>query len=169
MKEIIEFAINAHANTNHQYAGRPYSYHLKTVVSKAQSYLLLIPDEHRETVISACWLHDTIEDCRLTYNDVKAVAGEQVADIVYALTNEKGRSRKERANAAYYAGIRSTPFAGFVKLCDRLANVQYSFVYHSRMLRVYRDEHEDFLKNIFYHGEGKKYHEIIDEIESYFE
>ena len=37
------------------------------------------------------------------------------AEIVYALTNDKGRTRKERAGEHYYAGIRETPYAPFVK------------------------------------------------------
>ena len=70
----------------------------------------------------------------MTYNDVKKVAGSMLTEeqalmateIVYALTNDKGRSRAERAGEKYYQGIRETPYAPFVKLCDRLANITYS-------------------------------------------
>jgi hypothetical protein len=72
------------------------------------------------------------------------------AEIVYALTNEKGRTRHERAGEKYYKGIRETPYAPFVKLCDRLANVTYSCSIDSgrdghRMREVYKSEMGVFL------------------------
>ena len=106
--KIISFAIDAHNKTNHLYDGKPYSVHLSMVVMYAIKYIDCIPTQAQETVINACWLHDTIEDCRLTYNDVKEIAGEEVAEIVYAVSNEKGKNRKERANDKYYEGIRET-------------------------------------------------------------
>jgi len=59
--------------------------------------------------MTACWGHDLIEDCRVSYNDVKDALGQEAADIIYAVTNEKGKNRKERANDKYYEGIRNTP------------------------------------------------------------
>jgi len=93
----------------------------------------------------ACWGHDLIEDCRVSYNDVKDALGQEVADIVYAVTNEKGKNRKERANDKYYEGIRNTPGAVFVKLCDRIANVQYSKMTGSRMFEMYKKENINFM------------------------
>ena len=74
------------------------------------------------------YYHDSIEDARLTYNDVIRIAKRWMDDeqaliateIVYALTNDKGRTRAERAGEKYYQGIRETAFAPFVKLSDRL-------------------------------------------------
>lgn len=133
----------------------------------AQKYIDCIPKEAHNDVLAACWLHDTIEDCRLTYNDVKQVAGETVANIVYAVTNEKGRNRKERANEAYYDGIRKTMWAKYVKLCDRLANVQYSYDNMSRMFDVYQKENDDFLKSLFPNeSEMHHYRDIVNDLKS---
>ena len=118
------------------------------VAMYGQKYLDAIPDQCWETVLNACWLHDTIEDCRLTYNDIKQVAGYEVAEIVYAVTNDKGKNRKERAGENYYKGIRETAWAKYVKLCDRLANVKYSADTNSRMIEVYRKENESFLSGL---------------------
>ena len=98
--------------------------------------------------MSACWLHDVIEDARLTYNDVAKFAGYEVADIVYAVTNEKGKNRAERANHKYYEGIRLNQNAIFVKLCDRLANVDFSKDYRDNMFYTYKKENTDFLNSI---------------------
>jgi (p)ppGpp synthase/HD superfamily hydrolase len=75
---------------------------------------------------------------------VKEHLGQEAADIIYAVTNEKGKNRKERGGVKYYEGIRQTPGAVFVKLCDRIANVQYSKMTKSRMFEMYKKEHQDF-------------------------
>lgn len=163
--KIIAFAIEAHQNTNHLYDGKPYSVHLAMVAMYVQKYIDIVPESQHDNMLKAAWLHDTIEDCRLTYNDIKAVAGEEVAEIVFALTNEKGRTRKERANGIYYAGIVNVPFARFVKLCDRLANVKYSKDTHSRMLEVYKKEHSEFISNLFSSdNDNRIYNPLIDEL-----
>lgn len=103
-KNLIRFAIEAHQSVNHLYDGAPYSLHLISVSQACERHLPDYMHLQKETYLgmcdglrAACWLHDTIEDCRLTYNDIKNVAGERVADIVFALTNNKGKTRKERA------------------------------------------------------------------------
>ena len=165
--KIIAFAINAHQQVNHLYDNYPYSLHLSMVAMYAQKYINIIPSQFQEVVLNACWLHDTIEDCRLTYNDVRDIAGDKVADIVYAVSNEKGKTRKERANENYYKGICNTPYATFVKLCDRLANVKYSQENNSMMLLVYKKENENFVKSLF-PNENDIYKEMIVELSSMF-
>ena len=97
-----EYAILKHSETNHKYDGKPYDVHLKMVYDFGCKYIHILPNnETIEEVLASCWTHDVIEDCRETYNDVKKVLGEKVADIVYALSNEKGKNRSERANSKY--------------------------------------------------------------------
>jgi (p)ppGpp synthase/HD superfamily hydrolase len=144
-----EHAIRCHLGTCHEYDGMPYTIHLKHVTDFATKFKQLVPEKSWETVLAACWLHDTIEDCRQTYNDIVKICGSEVAEIVYALTNEKGRTRKERANSKYYEGIRDTPFAPFVKLCDRLANVEYSSRSKSSMFNKYWMEQPQFEKELY--------------------
>ena len=105
----------------------------------------------------AAYGHDLIEDTRVSYNDVKEVLGQQAADIIYAVSNEKGKNRKERANEKYYEGIRNTPGAVFVKLCDRIANVQYSKMTKSRMFEMYKKENAEFTKALGLKGDGVEY------------
>lgn len=114
----------------------PYGYHLCMVADAAITYghETIATEEDILPLIFGAYYHDSIEDARLSYNDVRKLAAhfmteEQAltaAEIVYALTNDKGRTRNERAGAHYYAGIRSTPYAPLVKLCDRYANTRHS-------------------------------------------
>lgn len=166
MKKIVvtamEYAVSCHAETNHTYDGQPYVIHLRMVLNFCEKYQsLLNPDEH-DFALAGAFVHDVIEDCRQTYNDVKEACGIEVAEIAYALTNEKGKNRKERANSKYYEGIRNTPCAQFVKICDRLANATYSKQMGSRMIEAYRKEMPNF-KNELY---SEQYKEMFDELES---
>lgn len=148
----------------------PYGFHLKMTASYVSRFGCLVAEDEADVLVlyASAYLHDTIEDARMSYNDLawfikefdaegfvlpeamRRRLEERVPEIVYALTNEKGRNRDERANDAYYRGIRETPFAPFVKMCDRLANIQYTmmFVFANRMSDVYRREHPDFIRSI---------------------
>lgn len=146
-KKCREYAKRCHEETNHKYDGvLPYLFHLTMVNAEAQKFLHLIPSTAQDIVLSSTWTHDVIEDTRQTYNDVlEATGSKEVADITYALTNEKGRNRKERANSEYYHGIEQTPLATFVKVCDRIANVKYSISQgNTKMLEIYREENKHF-------------------------
>jgi (p)ppGpp synthase/HD superfamily hydrolase len=170
--EKMEWCIEQHRKTNHWYdAYLPYEFHLRMVAQAAKDFMHLIPDgEIKHNLMSAAYGHDLIEDTRVSYNDVKSVLGEFAADIIYAVSNEKGKNRKERANEKYYEGIRDTPGAVFVKLCDRIANVQYSKMTKSRMFEMYRKENDHFLTSLgFVEGQGHPLGEMCRYLENLFE
>ena len=144
-----EHAFNAHNAVNHLYNGEPYNVHLIMAQVAAHKFAYLIPDEDVLDVIAGVLEHDTVEDCGLTFNDVKNATNERVAELAYACTNEKGRTRAERANAKYYEGIRNTQYATFVKLCDRIANVLYSLEHKNRMFDMYKKEQKHFRSELY--------------------
>lgn len=148
--EFSKWAISQHANTNHYYdKNLPYDFHLQMVVNEVMNFRNLISIEHLTDIVNAAWGHDLIEDTRTSYNDlIKNGASEVSADIIYALTNNKGKNRKERANSEYYKGIRNTDGACFVKMCDRIANVKYGVMTGSKMVEMYKKENENFISEI---------------------
>ncbi len=152
-----EFGSKAHQDTNCIYDGQPYSLHLQMVVNEANKYkgllVNLLSDVEIQAVMCACWLHDVIEDCRITYNDLKKEFGVEIAEIVFCLTNDKGRTRKERAGDNYYDQIASSNAARFVKICDRIANATYSKENKGRMIDVYRKENDYFLSKLNHHND----------------
>ena len=160
INEIRYDAHALHASVNHAYDRiRPYGFHLDMVVNWVRKYIeeVCVSEQDILPIYFAAFYHDSIEDARLSYNDVMKIAQELMdeeqaylaAEIVYALTNEKGRNRAERANEKYFAGIREIPYAPFVKLADRLANTSYAFSKGTadslRMSKVYREELPGFL------------------------
>lgn len=162
MNDKILFIKNQHQRVNQLYDGLPYFVHLKEVVRFAKKYIRLIPEEFRDIVILASWGHDLIEDTGLSYNDVKKELGQEVADIIFILSNEKGKDRKERANDKYYEGIQNNELANYIKICDRLANMFHSKVYGNKQYRMYIKELPHF-KSKIYNG---MYDEMWDELEN---
>ena len=164
LEQIRSMAHQIHESVNQFYDGdKPYGYHLDMVAKEVYAYghLVLEGEDELLPLFMGAWFHDSIEDARVSYNDVKKIAlkfgltQEQAfmaSEIVYALTNEKGRNRKERAGKRYYEGIRNTPYAPFVKMCDRMANIRYSCGSYNmgnlRMAKVYEDEMPYFTQAI---------------------
>jgi (p)ppGpp synthase/HD superfamily hydrolase len=145
----VQWIFKQHDDTNHMYdTYLPYSFHLRMVSNVAKDYIHLLPKNLQVPAILAAWGHDLIEDTRVSYNDVRKELGYDAAEIVYAVSNEKGKNRKERANEKYYKGICETPSATFVKLCDRIANVQYSKMTKSRQFEMYKEENENFTNSL---------------------
>ena len=164
LEQIRLAAHRLHESVNQFYDGdKPYGYHLDMVAKEVYAYghFVLVGEADLLPLFMGAWFHDSIEDARVSYNDVKKIAlkfgltEEQAflaSEIVYALTNEKGRNRKERAGKRYYEGIRNTPYAPFVKMCDRMANIRYSCGCYNagnlRMAKVYEDEMPYFTRAI---------------------
>ena len=163
IQEIRTAAWELHQAVNQTYDKTlPYGFHLSMVADAAMKYGYEVVKDEVDILplIFGAYFHDSIEDARLTYNNVLSLASKYMtqeqaltaAEIVYALTNEKGRTREERADERYYAGIRNTPFAPFVKLCDRFANMTYSAgsdgKANAHMIAVYSAELEHFINAI---------------------
>ena len=163
LQNIRQAAHELHESVNQTYDGsHPYGFHLDMVVDSIYKYGHEVCADEQDLLplFFGAYYHDSIEDARQTYNDVKKAALQWMdkelaitaAEIVYALTNDKGRTRAERAGEHYYQGIRETPYAPFVKLADRLANTTYSFTHANQsnmhMREVYQQELPYFLTAI---------------------
>ena len=105
---IRDAAFALHTSVGQTYSGQlPYSYHLGMVADAAMKYGAEVVTDEQDIlpVVFGAYYHDSIEDARLTYNDVTKVAKQfmnesqaiMAAEVVYALTNDKGRTRAERA------------------------------------------------------------------------
>lgn len=84
-----------------------------------------------------------MEDGDLSYNDIKKAFGKNIAEIVFAVTDELGRDRKER-KLKTYPKIRVNWKATVVKVCDRIVNVRQSKEYNEGLFKMYQKENDDF-------------------------
>lgn len=129
------------AHGSQAYGLYPYIYHLKKVAEIAEDF------GFDDLVIVSCILHDALEDTSLSYNDIKKEFGFEVAEIVYAVTDELGRNRNERHNKTY-PKIRSNWRAVAVKVCDRIANLRESITSNNKMAVLYLSEYDSFVKGV---------------------
>lgn len=158
-----------HADVNQLYGDLPYSFHLnmvKNIVNQySYDYLEAVRFTNEDTIKSelntlqiSAIEHDLIEDTRLNYTQVyklnnrflnDPIESSRITEIVYALTDEKGRNRYERHNEKYWETLNATKFAPYIKLCDRYANMIYSkyINFNKSMLAQYVKEIHDFELN----------------------
>jgi (p)ppGpp synthase/HD superfamily hydrolase len=147
LERAIELAIAAHQGQT--YGKWPYIYHLTDVVGVLRRFGI-----DREVLHAAGWLHDAVEDTDLTIKQIAQDCGPEVADIVYRVTDDPGRNRKERKEKTYPKLAQSVD-AITVKLADRIANVEASKMGNPGLLEMYRREHGRFVAEIFpVSGEG---------------
>jgi (p)ppGpp synthase/HD superfamily hydrolase len=159
--EAMVFAIDAHKNQ--MYGERPYIIHLIQVSKVLSRFGFHAIDSERGVVLHcAALLHDTIEDAGIKYKDIEKAFGKAVAEIVYAVTDEIGRNRKERHEKTY-PKIRANRDAIVVKLSDRIANVEFSSDTRSRQMDMYRHEFKEFRSALF-NGENLEMWEHLEKI-----
>lgn len=137
VREALDFARIQHLGQ--MYGHVQYIHHIKQTVAVAMEL------GFSDVVQTACALHDILEDTPLSYNDIKKLFGVEVADIVYDVTDELGKNRKERKEKTY-PKIRANKNAILVKYCDRIANLRHSKKYGSPMYATYMQENDSFIR-----------------------
>jgi len=167
LKEFIEYCKFQHDFKCNQHYGtiHPYSFHLDMVYEQAKLFINFIPvdEPHHSNIIAGIYGHDLIEDARVTYKDIKEIYNQEVADIIYCCTEEKGRNRNERHSEKYFNELRQNEDAIFVKLCDIIANVKYSLLTNSSMFGKYRKEYPH-MKEMLYTEQYKKMFDYLEYI-----
>lgn len=188
-EQIKEFRKRIHNEhdvvCNQKYADTlPYSTHLKFAEAQGIKFRHLIDDIwiHNENnsfsaqtllwdiVLCAIISHDAMEDARLTYNNVADLcsfmcnhkSAKMVADIVYCVTDEKGKNRAERKNSKYYKELKANELAVFVKLSDLAANTLFSKLSGSSMYKKYKNEWPNFKEETYL----PKFKEFFDYVEN---
>lgn len=155
-----EFAVKAHGLQ--KYGNKPYIVHLNDVVSHLKDY--------GETAQIIGYLHDVIEDTNISYDEVKEIFGEYVADCVAIVTDEPGANRKERKTKTYkkMANVSGDlQLALTVKAADRLSNIQACNVGgNESLMAMYKKEHSTFLKSVYRKGLCDRIWQQIEEVMS---
>lgn len=96
-------------------------------------------------ILAAGWLHDILEDTPTTRSELVSYFGGEVDKLVWAVTDEQGKNRKERKTKAYAKIVEVGPRALIVKLADRIANVEHSIINNdSKMVGMYLSEARAF-------------------------
>lgn len=142
--QATQFALRAHGEQKRKYTGEHYVVHPLAVAD----YLLLADAASTEMMLAAI-LHDTVEDTPVTLPDISIVFGEEVADLVYWLSdvsaptdgNRKARKEIDRQHIA-----RAPPDAKTVKLADLIDNSRTILKYDPDFSVVYMQEKRRLLE-----------------------
>lgn len=123
----------------------PYTVHLDNAVSVAARFGF----DKDAAFMCAVRLHDIIEDTRTKYSELNTRFGEDVAELVFAVTDELGRNRKERHDKTYPKLKKAGARAIALKLVDRIANVEYGLADKTGKAGMYAEEFPEFVKALY--------------------
>ena len=115
--KAIDYAVEAHEGQKRKRSVVPYIYHPLNLACHALSMDIIEDD-----IIAACMLHDVIEDCEKTLDDLPV--NDETKELVRLLTCKKTNDKnREKILDAYYAGILTNPKAALIKCIDRCNNL----------------------------------------------
>lgn len=157
--EMIEF-VSEHFKHQTYGIDKPYTYHLRQVRDTVYRFMPYLPfGVSVEVMVLAAWGHDLIEDCGVTKEEITSRFGEEVAELIELVSNTvPGKTRKERAEA-YYNKIRTKPAAVFLKLVDRIPNVEAG-----GKNDMYKKEHSQFKSALYKPGEFDPIWDYLDSL-----
>jgi len=153
LDRAIDFARNAHIGQT--YADQEYFYHLQKTYEVAVRFKL------NHDVQVAAYLHDVLEDTKISFEEIWDEFGWYIAHLVFLVTDENCKNRKERK---INSGVKLNRDinAIYLKLCDRIANVEACIEFGNKSLwEMYRKENEDFTN---FHHEGEKIEEMVNHL-----
>jgi len=130
------YAMKAHEGD--VYGVFPYSKHLNDVYNILVTFGLM-----KEQILVVAWLHDTIEDTMVVYEDIEDEYGTMIANLTYLLTDKRGRNRKERQQKTY-PELAEDHYARLIKLGDRIANMTMTMHDSQEKFSMYEKEHQYF-------------------------
>ena len=141
VKESRLVALKAHGDQPYDKI-YPYIKHIDDVTNVLKRFGITLPK-----YLIAARLHDSIEDGCLSYKNIKLHFGEAVAEMVYAVTDELGRTREEKKRKTLPKTAKN-PDGVIIKLADRIANVE-----HGGKISMYKEEYDEFRKILYTYNE----------------
>lgn len=138
-----EVANIKHYGQFRKFDGAPYIKHT-TRVAKRVRYYTNDPDLEQ-----AADLHDTLEDTKTSYDELKALFGKRVANLVKELTSID--ADKERMGKTQYLILKMNGMSSdalTIKLLDRLDNISDFPTAPTKFVNKYKRETETILANL---------------------
>lgn len=118
LHQAIEFAAIKHRDQTRKGSDIPYIVHPMEVLQ------ILAANGCSEVVQTAGVLHDTVEDTDATIEEIKALFGDQVAELVQSDTEDKSLSWQERKQITIDNIKHESTGAKEILCADKLSNIQ---------------------------------------------
>jgi len=147
--KALRYAGEAHGDQKIPGTELPYVIHLSNVCMEIMATISAGETDKPDLAIQCALLHDTIEDCGKTFDEIKAIFGADVAGGVLALSKNESLDKKNRM-ADSIERIKLQPDEiWMVKLADRITNLQPPPSHWSReKIADYRKEAEYILEQL---------------------
>lgn len=137
------FATYHHRNQTRKYQNLPYIVHPEAVANIIRTI------NHSEEMIAASWLHDVVEDCDVTLEDIEKEFGQEVRDLVEMLTDVSKPSdgnRKIRKAIDHEHSAKASPDGQTIKVADLIHNSLDILQNDKNFARVFLKEKKLLLK-----------------------
>lgn len=144
------FAIGAHEGVGQKrkYTGFPYWLHCENVADITSNYID-VQDEYYEVAIASAWLHDVLEDTKVTRNMIRHLFGLDVSMTIYHLTDKskpKDGNREKRKAIDRKHIEKGNRIAHTIKCADLIDNTRSIVAYNKDFAKVYLKEKELLLE-----------------------
>ena len=139
-QKAFAYATERHRGQRRKYTDEPYTVHLEAVAA-----LLRDNGVYEPHIIAAAYLHDTVEDTDTTISDILRMFGEEVAELVYWLTDAEVGNRKARMAMASWRLGRAPMEAKLIKLADIIDNTRHIAEQDKDFAPVFMSEKRDVL------------------------
>ena len=122
LERAILFALDKHKNVKRKGDGRPYILHPLSVLHT----LMSVKKSKNALLLAVCAvLHDTVEDCGVTIQEIAELFGYHVATIVEELTSDKDEIKKlGKTEYLIKKMLNMSSYSLCIKLVDRLDNIK---------------------------------------------
>lgn len=123
--KVAKFAREAHGTQLRKYTNNPYIYHPARVASR-----MMLLDNSNIEMACAAFLHDVLEDTKVTKQQLIDNFGNEIADLVDELTNKFTKeqypklNRKERKEKELERIASISTNAKLIKMLDRIDNLK---------------------------------------------
>ena len=133
----LEFASQAHTGQVRKYTGESYIFHPMAVAN------IVGTTTDCEDILSAAYLHDVVEDCDVTIEEIEGKFGKRVAQMVSELTNTatyKDGNRAARVAINHARLSNASNGAKTIKLADSLHNMGSIVAHDPKFAKQYLSE-----------------------------
>lgn len=165
IKKAYIFAEEAHKGQKRKYTGEDYFVHCRDVALLTFNARDWSPD-----LVIASLLHDTIEDCNVTKNDIEREFGSEVERIVWGLTDQSKKedgNRDKRKEIDRLWNAQGDYKIQTIKLCDLIDNSRSIVEYDENFAKVYMRE-KNLLLDALTKGDRVIYKMAQDIITDYY-
>lgn len=128
------FAMDKHKNQVRKYTKEPYFKHCAEVAALVSSVSV------DYSIISAAWLHDTLEDTNTTEEEIENEFGVVVKNYVVALSDLENGNREERKRLSRERLAKTSREVQNIKVCDIISNISSIFIHDPEFAEIYLEE-----------------------------